>query len=577
MGTSKAARIALLCGALGACGRSLRHEARRDEGPNRPDSGAAAGNVGEEGGKGAGGAPSAGFDAGGAPAVEGEAGVGGALDHSDRSSVVLDGTPLYSRIPRLTAAQWEHAVTDILRFAGPPDWSQSFAPPPPAGTDFENNEKRLFIDSTNLFDFETGAEAAAALATGSAAALAALYDGDDVAGFVRTLGRRAFRRPLTEDEEAAYGAIFARGEELYGEGFAQGAGLVIRALLESPHFLYRTELGPAGAALNGYEVASKLSFLLLDTTPSDALLDAAAAGELDSDQGLESAAREMLAAPAAIGVLRDFHRQLLALDRYATLDKSGVTDFDPGVLPELDAATTAFFDHVFQTNLGLHEILTSKEAYVGPGLASLYGVAAPASGLELRELDASRSGYFMQVPFLMAWADGARSAPSQRGLRLQRMLCGPRPGDDPTTTTPPEQVGQTTREYVAALTAGCGGTCHASIDPLGFALESFDGLGRARAEDNGRPVKTAGSYPFAEGVKQFNDGNDLVRIMANSVQVHTCYSKNVAAFALGRDMAAGDRPLLEKLGQISLSNSLKELVVALVREPAFRSRPTEAP
>jgi hypothetical protein len=576
MVASKAARVALLCCAAGACGRSVGHHAARGQTPTVPGSGGVAGDVGE-GGTGAAGAPSVDLHSGGMPAVEGEAGAGGAIDPSERSSVVLDGTPLYTRIPRLTASQWEHAVTDILRFAEPPAWSQSFAPSPPGSADFENNEKILFIDSTNFLDFETGAEAAAALATGSADALAALYDGTDAAGFVRALGRRAFRRPLSGDEEAAYGAVFARGEELYGEGFAQGAGLVIRALLESPHFLYRTELGPSGAALNGYEVASKLSFLLLDTTPSDALLDAAGAGELDSDQGLETAAREMLAAPAAVAVLRDFHRQLLALDRYATLDKRDVTDFDPAVLPELDAATAAFFDHVFQTNLGLREILTSKEAYVGPGLASLYGVAAPSSGLELRELDTSRSGYFMQVPFLMAWADGARSGPSQRGLRLQRMLCGPRPGDDPTTTTPPEQAGQTTRDYVTALTAGCGGTCHAAIDPLGFALESFDGLGRTRAEDNGQPVNTAGSYPFAEGVRQFNDGNDLVRIMADSMQVHTCYSKNVAGYALGRDMAPGDRQLLETLGQVSLSNSLKELVVALVRDPAFRSRPTEAP
>ncbi|HET9930262.1 MAG TPA: DUF1592 domain-containing protein, partial [Polyangiaceae bacterium] len=462
-------------------------------------------------------------------------------------------------------------VTDVLRFSENQQLSRDFLRPPTDAADFVNNEKLLFVDSSNLLDFETGAEAAAALATGSDAALAAVYGGTDAAGFVRTVGRRALRRPLTPAEETAYGAIFTRGEELYGSGFAHGASLTIRALLESPYFLYRTELGPAGEALSGYEVASKLSFFLLDTTPSDALLDAAAAGELDTAQGLEHWARQMLDAPGAIAVMRDFHRQLFALDRAATIEKSGVTEFDVALLPELAAASTAFFDQIFVGNFGLREILTAKQAYVGAGLAQFYGMAAPASGLEVRELGASRSGYFMQVPFLMQFARGAESAPSRRGFWVQRMLCGPRPGPDVVATSPP-QGNRTTREYMTELTAGCGGSCHAVMDPLGFAFENFDGLGREREQDNGRPVDTAGRYTFAEGVRDFADGNELVRIMADSMQAHTCYSKYVAGYALARDLSPEDRPLLEGLGKVSHEHSLRELVVSLVRDPAFRSR-----
>lgn len=147
----------------------------------------------------------------------------------------------------------------------------------------------------------------------------------------------------------------------------------------------------------------------------------------------------------------------------------------------------------------------------------------------------------MQVPFLMLWADGARADASQRGLRLERMLCGP-----PASSHAVE---------------------------LGIALDNFDGLGRERADD----VNTESSYPFAEGVAQFGDGNDLVSIMAESIAVHTCYSKNVTGYALGRDMAPDDRPLLEALGQVSLSHSLRDLALALVRDPAFRSRTEVAP
>jgi hypothetical protein len=561
-------RICCLCCLALACGRSSRHDMVATM--------QGAGAAGKLGGAGSGGGVNAGGRSGAGGSTTG--GAAGSSEEPELSFVALDGTPLYTRVARLTLSQWEHAVTDILRFPAPRDLSKNFVRPRSGLTDFDNNEKLLFVDATNILDFESGAEAAAQLATESAEALAALYDGTDVADFVRTLGRRAFRRPLSDAEQRTYVAMFARGEELYGVGFAHGAALVIRAMLQSPHFLYRGELGPAGEALNAYELASKLSFWLLDTTPSDALLDAAAAGELDSEEGLEAAARAMLDAPAAVEVMRDFHRQLLAMDRYASLDKSGVPEFDAAVLPELDAVSNAFLDRVFKADLGLREILTSKQGYVGAGLAPLYGMSAPASGLELRDLGPSRSGYFMQVPFLMLWADGARSDPIHRGARLERMLCGPLPASNhPPQTIAAELEGRTMRAYVTALTADCGGSCHVMIDPLGFALENFDGLGRERADDGGRPVSTASSYPFAEGAQEFGDGTDLVGIMAESGAAHTCYSKNVTSYALGRDMAPDDRQLLEGLGQVSLSHSLRELVLALVRDAAFRSRTEVAP
>ena len=115
-------------------------------------------------------------------------------------------------------------------------------------------------------------------------------------------------------------------------------------MLQSPKFLYRSELGPAGAPLDGYEIASKLSFGLLGTTPSDELLDAAGAGALDSIEGLERAARAMLERPAAIEVMRDFHGQLYRLDRYDDVDRIDV----PGSIEsELAETSHRFFDAVF--------------------------------------------------------------------------------------------------------------------------------------------------------------------------------------------------------------------------------------
>lgn len=498
----------------------------------------------------------------------------GSSGQPELSYVALSGSPIYTRVQRLTNRQWENAVTDILRFSESHRLSEPFLAPVAGVTDFDNNEKVLFVDPTTFADFESGAEAAAAIATGSAESLTALYDGNDAEGFVRSLGRRAFRRPLTEDEAAKYQNVFALGEALYGAGFANGAALVIRAMLQSPHFLYRTELGPAGDPLSAYEIASKLSFWLLGTTPSDSLLDAAAAGELEGADDLEAVAREMLETPRAVEVMRDFHGQLLRIRYLESVAKSGVPEYDPAINSELELASYAFFDRVFQQDFGLNEILKSKQAYVGAGLARLYGVGALADGIELRELDASRSGYFMQVPFLMLWGMNGESDPIRRGLALKRMLCGPelvQEGSVP--PVPPLGDGQTNRERITELTAGCGGTCHGVyIDPLGFAFENFDGLGRLRDTDHGQPVDTTGSYPFAEGVRSFADGNELMDILAGSAQAHTCYAKNVTGYALGRDLVESDRPLLEALGSVGSSQSLKEVVIALVRDPAFRTR-----
>ena len=557
--------LLLSCSGL-ACGRTT-------EDGNAPGANAAGSHAGGSG-------PNEGATAGTSASTGAAPAAGGSFSGSggrgELSYVDLSGTPIYTRVQRLTNNQWENAVTDILRLQKPAGLSAQFASPLLGSTTFDNNEQVLFVDPRRFDDFESGAEAAAALATGSPEALAALYAGDDAAGFVRVFGRRAFRRPLSGDEETKYQDIFALGERLYGAGFANGAALVIRAMLESPHFLYRTELGAAGARLTPYELASKLSFWLLGTTPSDALLDSAASGQLASDDQLVSVARQMLEDPRAEAVMRDFHGQLLDVRFLASITKQGVPEYDSTVNPELVQASNAFFDLVFEQNLGLRELLTSKQAYVGPALAPFYGLPAPAAGLELRDIGPSRTGYFMQLPFLTLWAVNGEPNSIQRGFHVERtLLCPPVRQPPPGFVLPalPDRLpNQTNRQRVTQLDASCGATCHNYFDPLGFAFENFDGLGRAREIDNGFAIDATGSYPFAEGTASFANGTELMNILANSTQVHTCYSKHVTSYALGRDLVENDRPLLESLAKVSRAQSLKEVIVALVREPAFRTR-----
>lgn len=503
-------------------------------------------------------------------------GSGGSGGDPGSSSVTLDGSPIYTRVQRLTITQWRNAVRDILRLEAPGTLGDGFSNPPPGTAEFTNNEKLLYVDVQAASDFEAGSEAAAALATESTAALSRIGAGTNAPEFVSTLGRRAFRRPLSDAEQTKYEGVFALGEELYGAGFDRGAALVIRALLASPHFLYRTELGPTGEPLNGYEIASKLSFWLLGTTPSDALLDSAAAGELDAVDSVEGVARRMLEQPGAVEVMRDFHAQAFRLNRFESLTKPSAREYDEAVAAEAVAASSLFFDRVFETGGGLREILTSGRGFIGPKLAPFYELADPPAGIEERALDASRAGYFMQVPFLLLFGPGDQPATIRRGVTINNeLLCHQLepPADAAPPPPSPRPAGSTNREWVEELTSGCG-DCHQTfINPLGFAFDAFDGLGRFRELDQGSPADTSGSYPFSDGAREFSGAKELMQIMADTAQAHTCYAKKVTGYSLQRDLVEADRPLLGTLSEVSREeDSLTELVISLVRTPAFRLR-----
>ena len=511
----------------------------------------------------------------GGSAGSGEAGMG---NPPISPRVSLEGDPIYTRVQRLTNTQWENSVADILRLEPRPSHSSDLVPPM-VSDEFTNNERVLVVNALAFVGFEAAAEAAASIATESSDALARVYPDDfDPEGFVRSLGRRAFRRPLTPEEETRYEAVFSLGEALYGEGVAHGAALVIRAMLQSPHFLYRTELGPGGEALSGYEVASKLSFWLLGTTPGDDLLDAAAAGDLDSVDGLESAARAMLETDAAVEVMRDYHAQVYRLAELTHVDKPGVPEYSPELKEELQLASHAFFDEVFVQGEGLREIFTSSRAFVGPLLAPLYGMDPAPAELEMRTLGSSRAGYFMQIPFLLVNARGRQPSPVFRGTALATdALCLMLQPPPPEVVVPNLEPGQTIREYLEAAVLGCAANCHDSFDPLGFAFENFDGMGEERELDNGEPVDTAASYTFADGTFSFSDAKELMQIMADGTQAHTCYAKKLSSYALQRDIVEADLPLLEMLSSVSREESLKAMAIALVRDPAFRVRQGSTP
>ncbi len=493
----------------------------------------------------------------------------------------LDGSPQYYRMVRLTNAQWARAVQDILKLSAPSGLEQNFQSPVTGTTDFSNNELVLDVNQESWADFQQAAETLATQVTASDTALAQVYSGTDAAGFIQTMGRRAYRRPLTAAEQSAYMTLYNQGPTLSGSrsAFAKGASLVLRAMLQSPFFLYRTEMAAPGAPLSGYEIAAKLSLWLRGTTPSDSLLDSAAGpGKLDTADGAATLASTMLNETTAVPILRQFHAELYHFDRYGQISKVNVPNYTTALNAELLDVSNLFFDNIFTQGLGLKDILTSTRGYVGPQTAPLYGMSAPSGGYAQEDLGAQRVGYFSQVPFLTLYGFNGDPDSIHRGVSMNLdVLCaklGPPAANLP--PIPPLMPGQTNRQRIDTLTSSCGSQCHNDmINPLGFSFEHFDGMGQYRdTENGGLTIDASGSYSFVDGSQSFSNAGDLMKVMANDPQPHLCYAKKLTSFALQRDVVASDMPLLQTLAQASMGSngSLKNLILQLVRSDAFRTR-----
>jgi hypothetical protein len=532
------------------------------------------------GSSGTGGSVGIGTGAGGTGSTGSGATTGGGGDGT-ASVLNLNGSPQYYRFVRLTNSQWGRAVQDVLKLDSPYGLEQSFQSAVIGTTDFSNNELVLDVNQESWASFQTAAETLAAQVTATDAALAKVYSGTDPAGFITTLGRRVYRRPLTTAEQATYTTLYNTGSSLSGtrSTFAKGASLVIQAMLQSPYFLYRTEMGASGAALSSYEIAAKLSLWLRGTTPADTLLDSAAgSGKLDTADGAATLAITMLGETTATSVLRQFHGELLHFDRFAQITKVGVPTYTASLNTEFLDVSNRFFDDIVSQGHGLKEILTSTTGYVGPGTAPLYGMSAPASGYVQKDLGSQRVGWFSQIPYLALYGFNGDPDSIHRGVTLNLdVLCatlGPPAATIP--PIPPLQPGQTNRQRIDTLTSGCGSSCHNDmINPLGFSFEHFDGMGQFRdTENGGLPIDSSGSYTFSDGnTRSWNDAAGLMQVLASTPQTHTCYAKKLASFGLQRDIVASDMPLLNALTTSSMAStgSIKQMIIDLVRNDAFRT------
>jgi hypothetical protein len=408
----------------------------------------------------------------------------------------------------------------------------------------------------------------------------------------KSLGRRAFRRPVTADDEALLMAAYEAGRT--GGSYAEGIEVMVRAALQSPHFLYRLELGsPADTRervpLDAYELASRLSFLIWSSGPDDALLDAASRGELGSNEQLRQRARTMLADPRAERAISHFFQQWTGAQRLAITTKSpdAFPEFTAEVKEAMAAELPAFVQRVLGAGDGtLRTLLTEPVAYVNAALAPFYGVTAPsAPGFVTLPLEQGRSGILTQAGLLSVQGHPDQTSPVLRGKFVRSMLlCEPPPMApmDVDITVPEVTEGATARDRLALhLSAGssCSG-CHQLMDPIGLAFESFDAVGRYRTQENGVTLDTSGEVTGtgdAALAGRFANVRELGEKLAESAKVKTCLATQWFRFASGRSEGDADTCSLGALSTAFASGDVRELIVESTQTDAFLFRSPNLP
>lgn len=419
---------------------------------------------------------------------------------------------------------------------------------------------------------------------------AALGDAACADQFIERFGLRVYRRPLTSEEKARYKTAYTTHAAL--GGYARGTRVVAQIMMQSPHYLYLLESGatPAPAdvvvAAGPYTIASRLAFFLWNSTPDDALLSAAAADQLADPKGLGAQVDRLLRDPRSRDSLGTFHRQWLGIGQLAgvTKDPTVYPMFTPQLRAAMDAETNAFVDYVFRKgDARLSTLLTLPlSATTDPALLKHYGAQPPSADGVAAVPIAERGGLLTLGAFLTAHAGGNQSSPVRRGVVVvKNLLCLdlPDPPPDIDNVAPNPSKDSTTRErFIEHETVAVCAGCHKLIDGVGFGFENYDGVGRYRSLENGKPVDASGTMLVggAQVEGPFVGAIALGKKLAASPALMTCAARQWLRYALGRLEAQADGCSLQAaLSLFNASHSdLRQLLTGLAQSDAFRYRRT---
>ncbi len=498
-----------------------------------------------------------------------------------------------ARVWRLTQRQLRNTLQDLFGFS---PVAVEALPPESRLEGYANNSDGLGVPPLLMDHLNTVSEEVAAGAVQRhrqllPCALADLSRGSCLRDFLTRFGRRVWRRPLTTEEVIRLQVVYTVAAE--ATDAANGLRILLKALLLSPSFLFRSELGvgpgPGGSVqLGDFELATALSYALWDSTPDDTLLDLAAAGRLRDPLVRRQQAQRLLATSRrAAPAFAAFVEQWLKVEDLPRVRKDRKQfPMYRDVAGDLLDQNRRFVDSVVFEPGGdrrLRTLLTAPYAFVNARTAPLYGLqpsATPAGPVQLARLDpAQRRGILTQAAFLAAHANAEAPNLVGRGSFVrEQLLCGevPPPPDDFKFDQAKITDDMTAREKFSLHTTNpfCS-RCHALFDNIGFALESYDAVGRFRRTDKDKPIETAGSIkiPGRPDVR-FATFVDLIEQLADLPETGSCFARQYLGYATGRKPAEVSSCEARGLARAfaASGNRLDQLVLAVAASPGFALR-----
>jgi hypothetical protein len=533
-------------------------------------------------------APTGGAGATGAGGASGATGAGGSTlgpppSGLPAASSCNSNDPGPRMIRRLTAAQFAASLRDLFFQDGSLPALAVFSDPQVLG--FSSDADALLIQGLTAQQLADYSEQVAHWAvTTHLNQLAPCQTNDTTCRrqIITSLGRHFFREPMTDQRLAPYDALFA-GEA----SVSDGVEAVLSAMMQSPYFLYRRELGAGSGptvALTPYEVATSISYLLTGSVPDDQLLAAADANMLSTPQQIDQQVNRLLSDRRAPDALATFFSGWLGLDRVGTIVKDDtVFKLTQSLRDAMAGESRAFLLDAFNRNAPVSELFTAKETFVNADLAAHYGVTsgAPAAGAGFvkMSLGAARkdTGLLAQAAILTGYADAATSSPVLRGKLVRtRLLCQsmPPPPANVDTKLKPTTQPTTTRAHFEQhdQSASCA-ACHHLMDPIGFGFEHYDGFGRWRDQDNGFPVDSSGTLAnVKEGDVPFDGVTALSSYLAESDAVKQCFARYLAYYAYGRSAWSQDACTYDAIRTGSGSGGLRDVLMGVIHAPHFTQR-----
>lgn len=507
------------------------------------------------------------------------------LDNPAPGVIRLDPGPKIAH--RLSRTEYNHTVRDLLGVGLRP--ADDFPADGGGGGGFDNNASTLFVPPLLLEKYLMAAEEVLAAAAPEALFRHPVtwYRSETAAatGDLRDLARRAWRRPVSAPE-------MARLLEFYQQTRRRGADsrtatlAAAKAVLVSPNFLFRIEKDPPGqtpAAIDDHALASRLSYFLWASMPDATLFALADAGRLSQPKVLEAQVMRMLADPKARALSEQFVGQWLGirtLGSVAAPDPQKFPEFTPALREAMMTEPTEFFAGLVRENRSLLELLDSDYAWVNADLARHYGIPGVNGSTFIRVSlsDRRRGGVTGMAAVLTQTSYPQRTSPVLRGKWLLEEVFGTPPPPPPplvATLSPNDEKseGLTFRQRLEKhrKDPNCA-ACHARLDPLGFALENFDPIGRWRTQVSGQTVDASGELP---GGVVIVGPEALKQVLLERKQLFLRHlTEKMLAYALGRGVEYYDIPAVKRITEAVASDGHRapKLILEIVRSEPFRLR-----